>query len=55
MVDDDTALVKMLSSYFSLKGYQVCSAADGTGAIECIRVKLDIILLDINMPGMIIF
>lgn len=51
-VDDDEALLKMLDNYFSIKGYQVSTAAKGTDAIERSREKPDIILLDINMPDL---
>lgn len=51
IVDDDLALAKMLGSYFSMKGYTVVTASDGMEAMERIGEKPDIILLDINMPG----
>lgn len=52
IVDDDTALQKMLGNYFSIKGYDIQSAEHGTAAIQKIKDAPDIILLDINMPGM---
>lgn len=52
IVDDDRALIKMLGSYFSLKGYGIEAAENGIEALEKIRNKPDIILLDINMPKM---
>ncbi len=51
-VDDDEALIKMLTRYFSMKGYEVRTAVSGVEAIEKIKEKPDIILLDINMPEM---
>lgn len=51
-VDDDEALLKMLTQYFSMKGYEVKTAVSGVEAIEKVKEKPDIILLDINMPGM---
>lgn len=52
IVDDDQALVKMLENYFTMKGYDVRNAATGEEAIEKCRDRIDLILLDINMPGM---
>ncbi len=52
IVDDDSALLKMLNSYFSIKGYIVETAKDGIEALDQILHKPDIILLDINMPRM---
>ena len=51
-VDDDEALIKMLKSYFSLKGYAVEAAYNGLEAIEKVKENPDIVLLDINMPGL---
>ncbi len=51
-VDDDKALIKMLSQYFLIKGYEIRAALSGLEAIEKVKEKPDIILLDINMPGM---
>lgn len=50
MVDDDLELLKMLGSYFEIKGYTVTRAQNGIEAIEKVRERPDIILLDINMP-----
>jgi len=52
IVDDDKALVKMLGDYFTIKNYDVRSAVTGRKAIEKCRDRMDIILLDINMPDM---
>lgn len=52
IVDDDQALLKMLREYFLLKGYEVHSAVTGEEAMEKCRDRMDLILLDINMPGM---
>lgn len=52
VVDDDTALTKMLGQYFTMKGYEIRTAVNGIEAIEKIKEKPDLILLDINMPGM---
>ena len=52
MVDDDRELLKMLNQYFTLKNYTVIIAENGIEAMEKISVNPDIILLDVNMPGM---
>lgn len=52
MVDDDKELLKMLKSYFELKGYMIYQSVDGKEALEKISVTPDIILLDVNMPQM---
>lgn len=52
IIDDDRELLKMLKSYFELKGYQIVTAQDGMEALDKIRMIPDIILLDINMPKM---
>lgn len=51
IVDDEPDIVTMLSGFFTVKGYQVLEAFDGKGALWQIGASPDIILLDINMPG----
>ena len=52
LVDDDRDLIKMLTHYFSRKGYNIRSAENGLEAMERVKEGPDLILLDINMPGM---
>lgn len=52
MVDDDRELLKMLSRYFTWMSYTVIIAENGIEALEKINTNPDIILLDVNMPGM---
>lgn len=52
IADDESDIVSMLSSFFESKGYLVFSAANGTEAIKQAERQPDIILLDINMPGL---
>ena len=42
----------MLCSYFNMKQYETITATDGMEALNKIKIKTDIILLDINMPRM---
>lgn len=52
IADDELDIVKMLAGYFSGKGYNVLTAANGIDTIKQAERKPDIILLDINMPGL---
>ena len=52
MVDDDVQLLKMLSQYFQIKGYEILTAKDGKEALEKAAKGPDLILLDVNMPRM---
>ena len=52
MVDDDRELLKMLSRYLALKNYTIITAENGMEALEKINTNPDMILLDVNMPGM---
>ncbi len=51
IVDDDPDIVDMMKSYFS-PPYEVLTAYSGTEALERASSRPDLILLDINMPGM---
>jgi DNA-binding response OmpR family regulator len=51
VVDDDLVIVKAMSMKLKSAGYEVISAADGSGAISAARKeKPDLILLDVNFP-----
>ena len=53
IVDDDTDAVAALESILEDRGYRVIAAADGeTGLKEAHRIRPDLIILDIMMPGM---
>ena len=52
LVDDDQDLVEMLCRYFRLKGYEMLTAVNGMDAVKKSGEGPDLILLDINMPGM---
>jgi len=54
VVDDEDPLRKLLKTALTRKGYQVTCACDGLEAIDFINnpeLKLDAVLLDLNMPG----
>lgn len=52
LVDDEKGVVDMLKSYFEMLSYQVYTAHDGKTALRQATNNPDIVLLDINMPGM---
>lgn len=52
IVDDEIDIVLMLRSFFESKGYLVLSATNGEEALKQIERQPNIILLDINMPGL---
>jgi DNA-binding response OmpR family regulator len=53
VVDDEPQIRELLRNYLSTRGYQVRVASDGQQALAMVDQKSpDIILLDVNMPGM---
>ena len=52
IADDEVDIVSMLRSFFQNKGYLVLSAANGEETLKQVERRPDIILLDINMPGL---
>jgi CheY-like chemotaxis protein len=53
IVDDNLENIQVLGGLIKSEGYNVEFALDGYGALDWIKKKkFDIILLDINMPGM---
>ncbi|MED9902562.1 MAG: response regulator transcription factor [Lachnospiraceae bacterium] len=52
IADDELDIVKMLAHFFAGKGYNILTATNGIDTIKQAERKPDIILLDINMPGM---
>ena len=51
VVDDERGIVDMMNTYFSPQ-YEVLTAYSGEEAIQKAEKQPDLILLDINMPGM---
>lgn len=52
VVDDEPALVELVSRYLERAGHRVHSAADGPSALEVIaRTDPDVIVLDLMLPG----
>ena len=53
LVDDDPAIRKMLGILLTGEGYQVLLAINGSESIQVVRAaEIDLVLLDLNMPGM---
>ena len=52
MVDDEPMLTALLADYLGDMGYLPYTAANSVQALEKLKVEPDLILLDINMPGM---
>jgi len=51
IIDDDPNIVTYLTDIFSDNGYETCSAADGSQAMEIVKSEQpDLITLDIEMP-----
>jgi DNA-binding response OmpR family regulator len=52
VVDDDSSVREMLTRVLVGEGYLVWAAADGTTALEiAAAAKIDLVLLDLNLPG----
>ena len=53
IVDDDQVNLKVVSSLLQEKGYKIALALNGKSALDILdENKIDMILLDIMMPGM---
>lgn len=50
-VDDDPAVVTMMSGYFSKRGYPVSTASDGLEAMNLLVTRsFEVVIADLNMP-----
>src|SRR6266581_9139191 len=53
VVDDDPQIRRVLRTTLIAQGYEVADARNGEEALEKLRdEKLDLVILDMNMPGM---
>lgn len=52
VVDDEADIVKMLQSFLEKRNYEVLTARSGEEALRQAEKGPDLILLDINMPGL---
>ncbi len=51
IVDDEIMLTDLLAAHLQDSGYETLTANDGGTALEQLQKRPDLILLDINMPG----
>lgn len=52
VVDDEPKLRSLLAEFFQRRAYTVLAAGSGEEALEQLRHRPDIVLLDVKMPGM---
>ncbi len=54
VVDDEPEIIQQSKEFLELLGYIICTASSGEQALEVFSdlKKVDLILLDLNMPGM---
>ncbi|OKP98268.1 response regulator transcription factor [Paenibacillus sp. P46E] len=52
IIDDEEALVQLLTDELEAKGHEVLSAADGIEGVRLVEREPDLIILDIMMPEM---
>lgn len=54
VVDDEPGILEQTSEFMTMSGYRVLTAGSGEHALEVFRENpgIDLVLLDLNMPGM---
>jgi CheY-like chemotaxis protein len=51
IVDDDPAILRLLSTNLKARGYEVTTATDGEESLEAVQKDfVDLIILDLMMP-----
>ncbi len=51
IVDDDPAILRLLSTNLKARGYEICTATDGEESLEAVQKDfIDLIILDLMMP-----
>ncbi len=52
VIDDEPAIINLVSAYLKPEGYEVYTAADGNAGLKSARAfKPDLIILDLMLPG----
>jgi two-component system response regulator AtoC len=52
IVDDEIEICKAFEIFLKSKGYEVCTAQDGSRALQLVReIRPQVVLLDIILPG----
>ena len=53
LIDDEVAILNLISAYLKPEGFEVFTATDGLSALQAARAyQPDIIVLDVMLPGM---
>jgi len=53
LIDDEVAILNLISAYLKPEGFEVFTATDGSSALQAARAyQPDIIVLDVMLPGM---
>lgn len=52
IVDDSVTIRTSVNRLFQKAGYETVLACDGNEAIDCLGEEPDLIVLDVNMPGL---
>ena len=52
VVEDEVLIRDIIKEYFAIRDYEVIEAVDGYDALEKVNQDIDMVLLDIMMPGM---
>lgn len=52
IADDEPGIIQLLRDYFKMQGYQVIEAKNGLEVLGQLQKEPDIIILDVNMPGL---
>jgi two-component system KDP operon response regulator KdpE len=53
VIDDEPRIVRFVQLHFEMRGARVIGAADGQAGLDALREELpDLVILDVNMPGM---
>ncbi len=53
IVDDEAAILNLISAYLKPEGYEVYTASDGPSGLQAARAyKPDLVVLDVMLPGM---
>ena len=52
IIDDEPDFIKTMQFYLERSGFRTITAHDGKGGIEKARMKPDLVILDLKMPGM---
>ena len=50
VVDDDSKIIKVIKDFLEMENYNIYVAEDGKTALALLGKKIDLIILDINLP-----